>query len=222
MGIHSCLHAENQPTSFVQTACFSQTLLLSLPPRPPPPPPCQPTAPPTPLPLSFFFFHNFGPVDFGSPVAMETHPSSGVGVARVSQGQVEGLFWQAAHASLGLLAAGSLKLQERTFQETPLTRPSCDTPRQANRPQTSCVKLPCAPSPSPLKPPTPSHTDTQRHSSTQKHTSARDKTTRPDRQKHAAGSRENTRSTSHVVCGDPQLVHAQWSPSVAPAQLYPP
>lgn len=73
-----------------------------------------------------------------------------------------------------------------------------------------------------LSPPTPSHTDTQRHSSTKKHTSARDKTTRPDRQKHAAGSRGNTRSTSHVVCGDPQLVHAQWSPSVAPAQLYPP
>lgn len=148
-------------------------------------------------------------------------PSSGVGVAQVSWGQVEGLFWQAAHASLGLLASGSLKLQERTFQETPFTKPSCDTHHQANRPQTSCVKLPCAPHPSPPKPPTPPHMDTQRHSSTKKHTSALDET-RLDRLKHTAGSRENTRSTSHIVCGDPQLVHPQWSPSVAPVQLNPP
>lgn len=54
-------------------------------------------------------------------------PSSAVGVAQVRGGQAEGLFWQTEHASLGLLVRGSLKLQERTFQKTPLTRRSCDT-----------------------------------------------------------------------------------------------
>lgn len=119
---------------------------------------------------------------------METHPSSGVGVARVSRGQVEGLFWQAAHASLGLLAAGSLKLQERTFQETPLTRPSCDTPRQANRPQTSCVKLPCAPSLSPLKPP--------RHRPTRTH-----KGTRAQKNTLAQGTKQQGRTAKNTLPG---------------------
>lgn len=83
----------------------------------------------------------------------------------------------------------------------------------------SCHVLPPLPHLSPRHRPTLTHKGTRAQ---KKHTSARDKTTRPDRQKRAAGSREHTRSTSHVVRGEPQLVHAQWSPSVAPAQLYPP
>lgn len=63
-------------------------------------------------------------------------PSSGVGVAQVRGGQAEGLFWQTEHASLGLLVRGSLKLQERTFQKTPLTG-GLVTHCQANRFSTS-------------------------------------------------------------------------------------